>query len=164
MSNKIIILTGEVQTGKTTSLQQFCAQRNNVAGILTPIIKGKRMFYDISGKISFEMEASEGEEKLIIGKYLFSAASFKKANHILLQESKRDHIGYLIIDEIGPLEIKQQKGFYNSFTAILNSLFSYTLIIVVRQALVEDVVALFNLKSYNTEIHKDHTDIHWSSL
>ena len=160
MSNKIIILTGDIQTGKTTSLQQFCVERNNVAGILTPVVNGKRMFYDIAKNDFFEMEAVVDEEKLAIGKYLFSAASFKKANEILLQESKRDDIGYLIIDEIGPLEIKQQKGMYDSFTKILDSLFNYTLIIVVRQALVDDVVAVFNLESYGAEILKDYTEIH----
>src|SRR5690349_6312823 len=109
MSNKIIILTGEIQTGKTTSLQEFCGKHNNIAGILTPIINGKRMFYDISEKVFFEMEANEKEDKLIIGKYLFSTQAFEKANNILSNATKCNDIDYLIIDEIGPLELKQQK-------------------------------------------------------
>ena len=160
MSNKIIILTGEVQTGKTSFLQQFCDQRNKVAGILTPIVNGERMFYDISEKVFFKMEANEAEEKLAVGKYLFSATAFKKANTILVNAGKHSDIDYLIIDEIGPLELKQHKGLYESFTTILSSTFNYTLIIVVRQALVEETISVFGLNRYNTEIHKDHTEIH----
>ena len=145
MSNKIIILTGEVQTGKTTTLQQFSAERNNVAGILTPIINGKRMFYDISEKVFFEMEANDDEEKLTVGKYLFSGRAFKNANRILINAGKRNDLDYLIIDEIGPLELKKQKGLHESFTAILSSTFNYTLIIVVRRSLVEEIVTSFNL-------------------
>ena len=143
MSNKIIILTGAIQTGKTTALQQCCAQRNNVAGILTPIVNGKRVFFDVAGKEFFNMEAEENEEKLAVGKYLFSAAAFEKANHILLSAGK--DVEYLIIDEVGPLELKQHKGLYGSFTGILSSAFNYTLIIVVRQSLVEEIVTSFNL-------------------
>jgi nucleoside-triphosphatase THEP1 len=160
MSHKIIILTGGIQTGKTTFLQQFCAQRNNVAGILTPIVNGKRMFYNIEGKYFFEMEADGEEEKLVIGKYLFSAAAFAKANNILLHADKDNSIDYLIIDEIGPLEIKQQKGLHDALLKILSSAFNYTLITVVRQSLVEDVIAAFNLSKYNTEILKDYTRMH----
>ncbi|MGF2413129.1 MAG: nucleoside-triphosphatase [Ferruginibacter sp.] len=106
--NKIIILTGEIQTGKTTLLQQFCLQQNNIAGILTPIVNGKRMFY-IAEKDFFAMETHGNEEQLAIGKYLFSTAAFTKANAILLDASKSIELKYLIIDEIGPLETRQQQ-------------------------------------------------------
>ncbi len=146
MSNKIIILTGAIQTGKTTLLQQFCLQNNGAAGILTPVENGQRMFYDIAAKDFFKMEASENEEKLAIGKYLFSAKAFTKANAILLNDSENIQLKYLIIDEIGPLEVKQQRGLYQSFKEILSSAFNYTLIVVVRQSLVDEVIADFNLE------------------
>jgi nucleoside-triphosphatase THEP1 len=159
MSNKIIILTGDIQTGKTTLLQQFCLQQNNIAGILTPIVNGKRMFYNISEKEFFEMEAHGGEEQLVIGKYLFSAAAFAKANTILLATDKNKNVEYLIIDEIGPLELRKQEGLYQSFKEILSSILNYTLIVVVRQALVNEVIAVFDLGTpvifnYATEMHK----------
>ncbi|MGG9961228.1 nucleoside-triphosphatase [Ferruginibacter sp. SUN106] len=162
MSNKIIILTGDIQTGKTTLLQQFCLQQNNIAGILTPVVNGKRMFYDISGKEFFEMEAQGDEEQLTIGKYLFSTAAFTKANHILLATGKG--VEYLIIDEIGPLELRKQQGLYQSFKEILSAAFNYALIVVVRQSLVDEVIAVFDLGTpvvfnCNTEMHKgNHRD------
>ena len=146
MSNKVIILTGAIQTGKTTLLQQFCLQNNSTAGILTPVVNGRRLFYDIAGNNFFEMDAAADEDKLAIGKYLFSAKAFIKANAILLNASKNIELEYLVIDEIGPLEVNQQKGLYQSFKEILSSTFNYTLIIVVRQSLVDEVITAFNLE------------------
>jgi nucleoside-triphosphatase THEP1 len=143
--NKVIILTGEIQTGKTTLLQQFCLQRNDVAGILTPVVNGRRMFYSISEKQFFEMEAQVDEEQLAIGRYLFSAAAFTKACNHLYTDSKRPGIKYLIIDEIGPLETRKQQGLYRSLKEITATSFNYTLIIVVRQSLVEEAVKFFGL-------------------
>ncbi|GAB2833424.1 nucleoside-triphosphatase [Ferruginibacter profundus] len=145
MSHKVIILTGEIQTGKTTLLQQFCLQQPNVAGILTPVVNSKRMFYDIAEKKYFDMEALGNEEPLAIGKYLFSAAAFTKANNILLAADK--NAGYLIIDEIGPLEVRKQQGLYQSFKEILSATFNSALIIVVRQSLVDEMIAVFDLQN-----------------
>lgn len=157
--NNIIILTGKIQTGKTTFLQQFCRQRNDVAGILTPIVNGKRLFYNIADKIFFELEAEVQEETLTIGKYVFSAESFAKANNILNSESKKNDINYFIIDEIGPLETKKKQGLYNSLKEITATSFNYTLIIVVRQSLVDEVVTTFTLLNplvLNLEEMKKH--------
>jgi nucleoside-triphosphatase THEP1 len=145
MSNKVIIFTGKIQTGKTTLLQQFCKEINDVAGIITPIVNGKRVFYDIAGNIFFTMKANENEKIVAVGNYLFSKTAFIKANKILLNAVKINHLRYLIIDEIGPLEIRQQQGFYNSLIKILSSSFNYTLIMVVRQSLVDDAISTFNL-------------------
>jgi nucleoside-triphosphatase THEP1 len=140
MSNKIIILTGDIQTGKTTLLQQFCKGRNDAAGILTPIVNGKRVFYDIAGDSFFNMEADANEETLAVGKYLFSKCAFEQAGNIMLDASKIQILNYLIIDEIGPLEIKHRQGFYQSLQQILSSPYNYTLIAVVRQSLVDNAV------------------------
>jgi nucleoside-triphosphatase len=145
MNNKVIILTGEIQTGKTSLLQQFCKGRNDVAGILTPIINGKRVFYNIAANSFFNMEAAANETTVAVGKYLFSASSFINANSILLRANKSTDCSYLIIDEIGPLETKQQLGFYAAVKQILSSSYNYTLILVVRQLLADTVIEIFNL-------------------
>ncbi len=147
MSNKVIILTGTIQNGKTTLLQQFCKGRNDVAGILTPIVNEKRVFYDIAGNSFFNMEAGANEETLPVGKYLFSKNEFTQAGKILLNAGKTNTLNYLIIDEIGPLEIKQQLGFSQSLKEILSDAFNYTLILVVRLSLVDEMVAVFNLNN-----------------
>jgi len=105
------------------------------------------MFYNIQEKSLFEMEADAEEGKLTIGKYLFSAAAFIKANIIITSAATQPGLKYLIIDEIGPLEVRQQKGLYASFITILQSLFDYTFIIVVRKSLVDEVIKTFNLNN-----------------
>lgn len=145
MNNKVIILTGAIQTGKTTLLQQFCKQYH-CAGILSPVINNKRMFYNIANPIFFDMEASGNENTLAIGKYLFTAAAFERAGEILSAAADKNDIAFLVVDEIGPLEIKQQKGLYNYFKKILSSPRHYTLIAVIRQGLVEEALHHFNIK------------------
>ncbi len=144
------ILTAEKQAGKTTLLQQFCKGRKDVAGILTPLVNSKRFFYDITTEAYFEMEAVADEAQLLIGNYVFSAAAFKKANDVLLQESKRTDINYLIIDEIGPLETKYQQGFYQTLISILQTSFNYNLLLVARPSLIDEVL------SY-TAVNKDES-------
>jgi nucleoside-triphosphatase len=145
MKNKIIVLKGAIQTGKTTFLSGFCKQERQVAGILTPLINGKRVFYDIAGDIYFDMEATNGEERFIIGKYEFSASAFARAIFILQQASANVAVDYLIIDEIGPLEIRFLQGFYQSLKEILLQNFNFTLLLVVRQPLLTELIEVFDL-------------------
>ena len=43
----VFILTAPIQSGKTTSLTEWIKNKTNVAGILTPVINGKRVFQNI---------------------------------------------------------------------------------------------------------------------
>lgn len=79
MRSKIVVLTGEIQSGKTTLLQSFCEKYSNTGGLLTPVVNGKRVFYNIRTNEVFTMEAKGEEEHLCVGKYIFSAAAFKEA-------------------------------------------------------------------------------------
>ena len=72
-AGKIFILTGPVQTGKTTSLIKWTEKRNDVYGILTPVVDGKRMFMNVQARQLFYMEATEEEtEVLTVGRFIFS--------------------------------------------------------------------------------------------
>jgi len=105
------------------------------------------MFYDIAAGLFFDMEAAGNEEHIAIGKYFFSAAAFTRAGNILLEAGKAAGISYLIIDEIGPLEIKKQLGLYQPLIKIINAAFTYTLIIVIRKALVDEATAVLKLNN-----------------
>jgi nucleoside-triphosphatase THEP1 len=105
----VFIYTGYVQTGKTTQLLKWIQGRSDIYGILTPIIDGKRKFMDAGTGQIFEMESSEGEQRVLpIGKYSFSRAGFEKATWII--ENAMNKEGWVVIDEIGPLEL-EGKGF-----------------------------------------------------
>lgn len=151
MNNEIYILTGDIQTGKTTALMNWCKQRIDVAGILTPIIHGKRKFVNVFAKEIFDMEANNEEKSiLLIGKYKFSVKAFDKAKQILLQ-SLPSTINYLVIDEIGFLEIKGE-GFYECVRTILKENIAQKIILFVRRNLLADVVKIFDLEKFNPKI------------
>lgn len=102
---QVYILTAPVQTGKTTSLIQWCENRNDVYGILTPVVEGKRVFRNANTKEQFPMEAADDEtEILTVGRFVFSKMNFYKAIEIIRTSVNKK--GWLIIDEIGPMELR----------------------------------------------------------
>ncbi len=142
METKVYILTGNIQTGKTTALLNWCKQRNDVSGIATPVINGKRFFYNILTAEFFALEATQNEiNTLAIGRFVFSQAAFDTANAILLQAIESQ---YIVVDEIGPLEL-QQNGLYKSIEFLLKEN-KNNLLLVVRKKLVESVIEFFKLQ------------------
>lgn len=141
----IYILSASIRSGKTTSLINWSADRKDVYGILTPEINGKRVFMNVKTKEQFPMEASGEEETLAIGQFVFSKKSFDKAIQIIRDAISKD--GWLVIDEIGPLELKGE-GFCEVLKEVL-SLRREKILLVVREGLAKQV--------------KDHFLLHNSS-
>jgi len=120
---KIQILTGPVHSGKTTKLMQWAAVHKNIDGIFQPVIDDKRFIYHISSRTLKILEAAEAQpenELIIIGKYKFRKSVFDWAQNILLDclDKKLD---WLIIDEIGPLEL-EGKGLEPAISKIFNQI------------------------------------------
>lgn len=135
-------MTGTIQSGKTTALIKWSADRNDVFGILTPVMAGRRFFIDAHLRNQFEMEANESEHSIIsIGRFKFSEQAFEKAIQIISDSIGK---GWLVIDEIGPLELNKQ-GFYEVAKKALEN-HSSQLLLVVREGLVEKVTGLFGFK------------------
>jgi len=151
MSERMIyILSGPIQTGKTTSLVKWSAGRSDVFGILTPVINGKRFFMDAHSGKQFEMEAKDVEVEVVsIGRFKFSRKAFEEASQILDHSISK---GWLVIDEIGHVELNKQ-GFYEVLNKVLKNHSSH-LLLVVREGLVEKVTELFELNRYEV-ISKD---------
>jgi nucleoside-triphosphatase THEP1 len=146
MSKKIFILTGAIRSGKTTALLEWAAKRQNIYGVLTPLVNEKKVFMNVHTGQQFEMEASEREENnLTIGRYTFSKRAFEKAITVL-RKAGQENSGWLIIDEIGPLELRQ-KGFYEIAQQLLHHT-SLNIILVVREGLVDSVARLFAMKEF----------------
>ena len=142
-SNKITILTGPVGTGKTTSLLNWSGNKNDVFGILSPVIEGKRYFLNIQTREKWPMEVEEKETAVLqVGRYVFSKKNFDAAIDVL--NSVKNESGWLVIDELGPLELRGE-GFY----AIMNEILSERrnkLLLVVRENLVDEMVKKLNLQ------------------
>lgn len=138
----IYILTGSIRSGKTTALMQWCVQKQNVSGILTPDVLEERMFFDIQTKEYFPMLAKQGEEIVAIGKFNFSKSGFEKAIQNILSNNKTNNC--LVIDEIGPLELKGE-GFCSSLIQVLKTR-NDKLVLVIREGLLDDVCNYFGIK------------------
>ncbi len=151
----IIIFSKPIHSGKTTELQHWCSQQQNIAGILMPDINGKRKMLDIKTKKVFEAECKDSfnkeEELASIGRYHFYTAAFQKANAIIIH-ALNENPSFLIIDEVGKLELNK-KGFYpalqKTIAAIQDKKFTANLLLVVRDSLVKEATAFFKIQEYN---------------
>ena len=93
------------------------------------------------------MEATMEEETLTVGRFIFSKAAFDKAIQIIRDSITKE--GWLVIDEIGPLEL-EGKGFYTIINEILILRKNKT-ILVVRKGMVEKVKDCFMINA--TEVN-----------
>jgi nucleoside-triphosphatase THEP1 len=143
-AGKVFILTGPIQTGKTTSLAKWSENRNDVFGIMTPVVNGKRMFMNVHARHLFDMEATDGETQAIsVGRFTFSKTNFNKAIQII--RSSMDKEGWLMIDEIGPLELRGE-GFCEVLKEVLqNEKTGQMILVVVRNEMAGMVKEFFQL-------------------
>lgn len=135
-----IILTGEVQTGKTTALQKWLNGKD-ARGILSPVVNGVRTLYAIREGIYIPFQSTVSTpETISIGRYHFYKQAFDQANEILSKEVMAD---WCIIDEIGPLEL-QGHGFFSALETLQKNA-SSNLLLVVRSSLLGEVQGKFSL-------------------
>jgi len=145
--NKIFVLSGPVHSGKTTRLINWIQSRSDVSGILSPVIHGERFFMNAATKEIFPMEAEPGESNTFtVGKYVFSVLGFENAKEILRQASNQKE-GWLIIDEVGPLELEGE-GFNNVLKELIKQDHHSKIILVVRESLVSVVVEQYGIENY----------------
>jgi nucleoside-triphosphatase THEP1 len=108
-----------------------------------------REFLDIYRNERFMMEAGGDDAEILqVGKYSFSKAGFERAKKVIREGFQGND--WLVIDEIGPLELKDG-GFADVLKEALK-LPGKNLLLVVRQGLVEDVVKKFGIMSFETII------------
>jgi nucleoside-triphosphatase THEP1 len=149
MIKDIYILTGPVHSGKTTWLMDWCSDKKNVYGIATPIVQGIRVFYDLHEKIIFPMEADIDDHNILqIGKYIFSKKAFIKAEKII--SDAVDKSNYLVIDEIGPLELRGD-GFNDVLKNILSKeKIKFKLVLVIRNNILNELLNYYGIDNYHT--------------
>jgi len=146
----IYIFTGEIKSGKTTRLQKFISGNPGTDGILAPVINGKKHLVRIKTSETKLLE-HDGIDKSItltkIGNYDFIKSVFdwgqKELYDAYLKKPSR-----LIIDEIGPLELKGE-ALEPIVSKILNDAnpADTKIILVVRNFLLEKVIENYKLQS-----------------
>jgi nucleoside-triphosphatase THEP1 len=146
----INILTGPIQSGKTTRLIAWVKYHRNSAGILSPVIHNQRFIYSILANDYRRLESIDDlivdKEIVKIGKYSFLQSTFKWAREEL-HTALEHNPPYLVIDEIGPLELSG-KGLEPMVTNILQSYKrspKHRLVLVVRENLLEEVISHYGL-------------------
>ncbi|MFA9212744.1 MAG: NTP transferase domain-containing protein [Candidatus Methylacidiphilales bacterium] len=149
MKPNIFILSKAIQTGKTTALMEWCKTQKNIAGILTPDIEGNRKLFDIEHNTIDDFEVKNPlptDEITPIGKFNFYTNIFTKAQQIITNSND----DYLIIDEIGRLELNQNKGLEPALGKVISTYTNYqndgSLILVIRDYLLEDCIKKYQLQ------------------
>ena len=145
----IYILTGDIETGKSKALLQWAHGRSDVHGILSPRNENnERYFLNINTKKSFRMLAnSEDEDPISIGRYHFLKSAFEKANAIIKKSVEKNQSGYIVIDELGKLEVNSE-GLYESAKLAINKALNHPnfhSILVVRTALLSGIVKKYKI-------------------
>lgn len=145
----IYILTGAIRSGKTTALLHWSKSRNDVDGLLCPDdANGKRYFLKLKNNTIFKLEAEAETEAIVaIGNFKFLRSAFNEANDYLILEASKTERQYLIIDEIGKLELKNE-GLHVSTKALISQFKSNDnthLILVVRDYLLDAVLEHYGI-------------------
>ena len=152
MESNITIVTAPVHFGKTSILMNWIKTKDKVGGILTPDIDGLRKILRIrDGKIfSFQL-ANEvrhpKEDRVDVGKFSFSREAFEIAKIIIEEDFNNKH-AYVLIDELGKLEMSD-KGLEPTISNLIlkaQKQKETQLIIVIRDYLLEDAIVKFKLE------------------
>jgi nucleoside-triphosphatase THEP1 len=148
----IYILSRPVHSGKTTLLMNWVAQTKNVGGILCPDINGLRKLYDISSKkmYDFQLKLSDTSGSITqICNYSFDDNIFKIARELLMDSVKMS-FDYVIVDEIGKLELHKKSGLEPAVSAIIHHYNVKTnkgkLLLVIRDYLLEESIKHYKLE------------------
>lgn len=150
--SKIYIYTGPVHSGKTTQITRWIHQQPEVVhGILAPDDDaGVRYLQDIETNKLFKLSVTDESdaEIVMIGRYQFLAASFAAARKILYTLPQKPD-STIIIDEIGPLELRGE-GLEPSISLMLKRFRkdrNFQMIWIVRDSLINDVISHYRIEN-----------------
>lgn len=146
MKAKIYLFSRPIRTGKTTELQSWLSLKTNVDGVLMPDIEGKRHLQFFKENRLISIEANEDEKHYSIGKFKFKIEPFEQAKQYLL-EAVQQEIDFLVIDEIGKLELQNNLGFEPGLSKLIEiaSQKNVSLIIVVRTSLLDEMIQHYQI-------------------
>lgn len=157
MSSDIIIITGKINSGKTTACKTWINRQKkdgkSVGGILSIPVwrKGEKnayYAYDISTEESILLATTAAVSPASsYGRFRFPRTGLDFAETVLrnacgLSGGKPKET--IIVDEIGPLELKE-KGFASVLRELLNE-YSGTLILVTRESHTEALCRHFHIE------------------
>ncbi len=150
--NRIYILTGPIQTGKSSQLWEWSKQTKSVAGLLSLVQDKTRVLLDLSSNSTIEFEVdlnTNHEATLQIGKFHFSQKGLEKGIQCL-KNALNSPPNFLVLDEIGKLEIEQSIGFHSIALELIHQYKkpgSEILLLVIRDTLLEKAIQKYDLQN-----------------
>jgi nucleoside-triphosphatase THEP1 len=145
----IYILTDKIETGKSKALLIWTEGRADVFGILSPRNNlNQRYFLNVGTGEAFKMEASdENEDIILVGRYNFLQSAFDKANDIIKNSAENTRSGFILIDEIGKLELRSEGLHESASIAITTSMHQKDLhtVLIVRTSLIDAVIKKYKI-------------------
>ena len=150
----IYILTDPVRTGKTTALLNWAADRQDTDGVLCPDdALGKRYFLQLRTQQKSYIEATPGTEQantLSVGRFHFLKSAFDEANAYMISVAGKKDYSYLIIDELGKLELENTGLHHAASNVVKNHEFDekHHIILVVRDTLLDEILSHYNIKLF----------------
>lgn len=142
----IIIFSRDIRTGKTTELSRWLGGKK-AAGILTPDVHGLRMLQDMGTGALHPLQTMSEADAITIGRFHFSQQGFEHARQILKQ-AMHAQPNWIVVDEVGKLELEQQKGLEPTLSELIahaKKLTDTRLLLVVRDSLLEKALLHYRL-------------------
>lgn len=145
----IAILTGAVQSGKTTWLIGWAKGRTDVSGFTCPDIDNTRFLYLLDEDILMPLQVDAGAkaDTIQVGRFYFLKETFDFI-HAWMRKFEGLDKKYVVIDEIGKLELKGL-GLEPELAIFLNhwqnSKRNQVLILVIRDSLLDAVIGKYQL-------------------
>jgi len=145
----VFCVAGPIRSGKTTRLAAWATATPGAAGLLMPDTAAGRVFQDIGSGATWPTAAAPDDANpLIIGRFTFSRAAFARANAALLAAACHPRTQWLLVDEVGPLELRGE-GLAPALRQLLVPGCA-GLVLVVRESLREAVAVEFQLDDFMT--------------
>jgi len=125
----IFLLTGNSGAGKTTLLNELSvlmAEAGLITGGFTACGKWKDgmrsgfVLHDIKNNLDYPLAKTGTEGPEMYGRFVFNEETLKTGNRLLQQQSLNPQIDLIIIDEVGPFEIKG-RGWAASLDMLVHS-------------------------------------------
>lgn len=155
----LIILSGEIGSGKTTRLRNWVENNKKFKGLLQLNVDGNRWLFDISTKQSRQLTTQNTGNIIEVGNYKFDKDVMKWGRDIL-DTLYNNNYPNVIADEYGKLEMNNL-GLEPVFGSLIKKsiVSSMELIVVVRDYLVSQFIEKFYLTEkdfkYFSEVYED---------
>lgn len=96
-------------------------------------------------------EIENGSETIAVGKYIFNKSVFQTAKNQFEKDLKNPQIKLLIIDELGPLELRKE-GFHSLLNILYPHFMKKEFLFVIRSTLLNDFQIVFSMMKFQTQI------------